>query len=332
VTHVRDGTGLRDSAHALMARGAWTELADLFDGRADEVRGQPELATMRGETYLHMGRPREGLEWLDEMLPAIERAGDRSALRRAVNIVGVAQFQLGELTAAAPCFERAIELGRQDGDDLLIARATNNLGAIANTRAQREEALGLYARAVTAYQRIGNSKGLAESYHNMAITFRDIGDLVRSDECEIRAIEFAREANNPLLIAQARLGRAEISFLNGDAAFAEVAAQRAAQDFASLTAPIHESDALRLVGVAALARRKLDLAHESLDAALELAQAHGGALNEAEILKARAEYHCVVGDRNAMRCDARAAIAIFNRLSALHDRESLADWLRRNDK
>ena len=322
---------LQDDARALRARGAWSELSALLDDHIGEVRNQPDLANLRGETYLRAGSPRESRAWFADSLAVIERRGDPSALRRAINMIGVADFQLGELDAAGPEFERALELGQQDGDDLLVARATNNLGMIANIRAQRDRALGLYSIAIAAYQRLGDVLGLAECHHNMAITFRDAGDLERADEHELRAIEFARDADNRMLLAQALLGRAEISYRNGDVAFAEAAALRAAADFASLPEPIQESDALRLVGVAALAQGKLEVAQKSLDAALRLARTQGGALNEAEILQARSALHCRAGDRKRMREDALAAIAIFERLQAHHDKEMLSDWLERSE-
>ncbi len=332
MTATYGSSGLQDSARALRASGSWSELSVLLDAHVDEVKSQPELANMRGESYLRAGSPRESRAWFAEAIPAIERRGDRSALRRAINMMGAADFQLGELEVAEPEFERAVELGQQDGDYLLVARATNNLGMIANIRAQRERALGLYAVALAAYQRLGDARGLAQSYHNIAITFRDLGDLEQADENELRAIEFARDAAYPTLVAQARLGRAELGYRKGDAAFAEAAAARVAADFASLAEPIQEADALRLVGLAALAQDKVDVANEALDHALALARRTGGALGEAEILQARAHLRLREGDRAGMRENARAAIAIFARLQAHCDETALTEWLAEHDR
>lgn len=324
-------TVLQDQARVLRERGAWNELTSLLDQHLPEVRLQPELVNLRGESYLRAGSIRESRAWFADAIPVIERRGDRSALRRAINMIGVADFQLGALEKAGPEFERAVELGQQDGDDLLVARATNNLGMIANIRAQRERALGLYSVAVAAYQRLGDVMGLAQCHHNMAITFRDAGDLESADEHELRAIEFAREAANPLLIAQARLGRAEISLRKGDAAFAEAAAERAAEQFAALPEPIQEADALRLVGVAALAQGKWDVAMSSLDEALLLSRETGGALGEAETLQARAELYMRLGDRDRMRDDAAVAIGIFRGLQATSEVQRLGAWLAEQD-
>ena len=105
---------------------------------------------MRADAELRTGHPREARQWLTSAIPTIERSGDRAALRKAVNQLGVAEVELGALDAAERVFSRALELARSDGDDLLVAHATNNMGAIANIRGRREEALTLYQLAIPA--------------------------------------------------------------------------------------------------------------------------------------------------------------------------------------
>jgi tetratricopeptide (TPR) repeat protein len=317
------------AARTHAAAGAWDEVRRLLTAHAPAALAHPELTTLRAESELRTGHPRDARAWLTEALPGVERSGDRAALRRAVNQLGVADVELGALDDAERAFEWALELAQLDCDDLLVARATNNLGAIANIRGRRDEALALYQLAVPAYQRLGNVRGLAESYHNMAITYRDLGQLARADECERRAIEYAREAASGRLVALARLGRADLSFRGGDACLAEVGARRAATDFAEIRDPIREADALRLVGAASLAQGKHDAAREALDCAIQLARAHGSALIEAEALHARAELLAVSGAPTAARADATAAAAIYARLDATAEREAVLEWMER---
>ena len=171
-----------------------------------------DSVTDHAEALLRSGRSREARDRLMAALPQIERRNDRAALRQTVNLLGAANFELGELTTATEFFHRALELGQLDGDDLLVARATNNLGAIANVRGNREQALTMYALAIAAYQRLGEARGLAAAHHNRGITFRQIGQLERADESECRAIDFAHEAGNARLLLLARIGRAEVVF------------------------------------------------------------------------------------------------------------------------
>lgn len=315
------------TARAHAQAGAWGEVRALIDERRAAAVTQPELALLYGEALVRTGFSRDARAWLGDILPAIERMGDRAALRRGTNMLGVAHFELGDLEDAEAAWARALELARYDEDDLLIARATNNLGTIENVRGRREAALSLYQLAIPAYQRLGNALGLAESFHNMAITYRDSEQLDQADEYERRAIEFAGEARSPRLTALARLGRAELSLRRGDPRLAEASARYVARAFAELGDPIREADALRLAGVASLELGQVAEAAAALDAAVGLAREHGHALNEAESLAARARLRAATGDVTGARSDGELAVVIFARLAAVAERDAVAAWL-----
>ena len=314
---------------ALAARGAWRELDAWCAANAEAVEARAELTNMHAEALLRMGRAREASERLAPAVPAAELRGDRPALRRALTLLGAADIALGELGGAEEAFSRASALAREDGDHLVIARAANNMGSIANIRGRRDEALALYRLAIPEYQRLGSAQGLAESHHNMAISFRDSGQLEAADDAERRAIDYARAAGSRWLEAAARLGRAELSFRRGDAALAEAGARRVAADFDSLGAPVPRADALRLAGAANVQLRRLDAARSLLDEALAATRAHGATLNEAETLRARAALWAALGEIDAARADAGDAAALFARLGADEEREEAEAWSSR---
>jgi len=330
VERVRFIDPLLSEARARVASGAWGDVRALLASRESEVRLQPELIALLGEAYLRTHAPRDAVSWLDRAELELRRGGDRVALRRATNLAGVARFELGELEDAESAFHGAFTLGRLDGDDLLLARATNNLGTIANIRGDRAKALTLYQLAIPAYQRLGNTKGLAESFHNIAISYRYLGQLARADEYEQQAIHFAREANVPRLLALGRLERAEISFKAGDAELAEAGARRAAQEFSDMGDKLREADALRLVGAAALAARRFATARQALDMAVALSHQLESALNEAEALFVRAQLSAAQQNTHEAGADARAAIAIYERLGASVERATVEEWIARS--
>lgn len=321
--HPREGADVLSTARDLAARGEWAALRALLASAPVHAPAGTEAALLLAEARLRLGDPAGALALLDESIPVLVRAGDRPAHRRAVNLQGAARFEMGDLAGAEESFARALELGNAEDDALLVARATNNLGAIANIRGRREAALALYQLAVPAYQRIGSAVGLAESYHNMAITYRDARQLERADEYESRAIEFAREAGSARLLAMARAGRAELSLLRGDARLADAGASRAAEEYGAIPDPVGEADALRLVGAARAARGEVTAAMRVLERALGLAHEHGSVLIEAEALRTRAELHRAVGRPGDARADAVAARAIFDRLGAAEERDAV---------
>lgn len=319
---------LLSTATALAARADWEALRAWLRDESRAVAASPELSLLLAEAELRLGHPAEARALVERVIPVLGRRGNDAALRQALNLAGAATFEIGDLEAAERWFSRALELASDEGDALLMARATNNLGAIANVRGRHEAALSLYQLAIPAYQRIGSTLGLAQSYHNMAITYRDARRLSEAEEHERRAIEFAREAGSPRMLAMARAGRAELSLMRGDAGLARAGASMAAMEYAAIPDPVGEADALRLLAAARAALGERDRALEVLDRALALAREHGSALVEAEALSARAQMHREARDRAAAGADALAALDIFTRLGAAAEREAMEALLR----
>ena len=321
---------LRVEIEKPVGSGDWIAVRDLLEAHPDAVALSGELTALYGEVLLRTGRSQAAREWLTQGLLRLERRGERVSLRRVMNLLGVSLFELGQLEEAAAILEQVAELAWSNGDDLLVAKARNNLGTIANVRGQRDKALTLYQLAVPVYQRLGSPSGLAECYHNMAITYRDSSALEQADECERRAIEFAHQAGSRRLTALARLGRAEISLRRGEVSLAEVGASHAASAFREAADPVGEGDALRLIGVARTLQGKLDLARSALETALSLTREHGAALNEAETLRALAEWAAAEGNHDVARVHASGAVMLLERLGATEDAAAMQLWIKEN--
>lgn len=314
-----------ERARELADAGAWGDVLALLEPRAATCERDGASALLYGEALIYTGNERQAVRWLRGTAPRLGEVGDKASQRRAVNMIGAACLALGELEDASGEFERALELATQSEDLLVLARATNNLGAIANMQGDHERALSHYRLALPTFQRLGQRRGLASSYHNLAITYRDLGELEESDEHELRAIEHAIEGGVPRLAAMGRVGRAEVALRRGDAAFAETTARMARDEFARLGDPQNEADASRLVGAACTAQRRFAEALDAFDRALEIAGERGHALNEAETLRDRAELY-MAQDRTADALhDARTAMAIFDRLGAVRERDALRE-------
>jgi tetratricopeptide (TPR) repeat protein len=314
-------------ARACADDGAWAQVLTLLAPRASVDARDGQSAVLYGEALMRTGEERRALAWLRSIESYLAEDADHSAYRRAVNMIGAACLALGELDAATSAFSTALDLATQADDLLVLARATNNLGNIANLQGDHERALGHYRVALPTFQRLGQRRGLASSYHNMAITFRDLEQLEEADEHERRAIEYATEAAVPRLACMGRIGRAEIALRRGDAPLAEMTARLAAQELMRLGDPQNEADARRLVGAACTAQQKYFDALESFDTALAIAKARGHALNEAETLRDRVQVRVSQGEKALAIADARAAIAIFTKLGAVAECEALKQRL-----
>lgn len=305
------------TARAAAAAGAWGDVRAHL--QRDEARAERDgaRAILLAEACLRTGDPRTATRWLDTAAPLLASAGDRPGQRRVVNMQGAAAFALGTLDAAAERFGTALEMARVDGDALLTARAINNLGAIDALRGDTAQAIAAYQLALPAYHRLGHTLGLAESWHNLAISYRSRAELDAADEAERRAIEFATESANPRLAAMAQVGRAEISLRRGDNALARANAARAATTFSAVPDYLLQADALRVEADAADRLGFPSDADASLTLAYELARTHEHRLQEAQILQTHAQIMLRRGDLTAARTLGSEALDAFGRLGSV---------------
>ncbi len=316
---------------ALRAEGEWGQLYSLLEESCPEPELAAELPLIMAEAELRTGRVQDARDRLRALVQPYEQLGDGPRLRRVMNMLGVAELESGDVPAADASLQRALELASDAGDHLVVARVTNNLGALANLRGQRERALSLYHLAVPAFQRLGSDLGLAETYHNLAITHRDLGQLDQADRCQRRAIAHARGAGNARMVAMAHVGRAELSLRRGEAAVAEAGARLGAEQYAGIPDALGEADALRLAGEARTALGNLAAAGDALDRAVELARDHGAALLEAESLEARARLNLARRDHRRAAEDAGLALALYQKLED-ERAGSMQQWLAELEK
>lgn len=315
------------TARAAALSGAWGEVRssleqDMIVTARDGVRSM-----LLGEAYLRTGDPRSASRWLDTASPLLDRAGDRPSRRKVVNMQGAAAFSLGALDIAAERFGEALALSLRDDDALLTARATNNLGAIAALHGSADGAIASYQLAIPAYQRLGNQRGLAESWHNLAIAYRMRGDLNAADDAERRAIEFATEAADVRLTAMAQVGRAEIALRRGDPLWSRATLSRALLIFSQLPDFLLEADALWLFADACDQAGLQAESDAALDRSLTLARGHGHRLQEAQALQTQAQILARRGEIARALAIGMQAREAFSQLGSVVAADEMAEFL-----
>ena len=308
-----------DAARADAGRGSWFAARDRLALVEPSLGERPDAQVLYAEALIRTGRPADATRWLATALPIVRRRDDRAGLRRSHLLSGAAGFQLGRLDEAAEHFDRAIELALADGDDLVAAQATNNLGAIADIRGDRPRALARYRAAVPAYQRLGHTLGLAETFHNMAITHREQGELADAEKLELEAVRYAQSAGDDRLAALAQLERAVIRLRQRDPEFAGAIAQQALKEFERLGLLPHQADALRVRGLTRLALGNTTEALGDLDEAIDRIGTSSNLLIEAECYRDRALILKALGRNDAARSDAARALDGFGQLGSSRD-------------
>jgi tetratricopeptide (TPR) repeat protein len=326
-TSTFDDVVLRQARERASA-GAWLEVEAMLRDVVAPVGARPERVALYAEALLRTGEPRRACDCLRAALPVLSHSPYRAAHRTALNLLGAASFALGALDEAQAAWDRALELAQQANDPLLVGRAMNNLGAVASLRGDWHHALYLYQLALPLYQRLGDMHRLAETFHNLAIVFRDLGEPASADEHEMRAIEFAQQAGAERLVLMARVGRAELALRRGDHELAAVSALAAGRASVAIGDRGTQADAWRCAGEAYTALEHHDAARRLLDEAASLAESTGQALMHAEALLASARLAKAMGDLGRARHEARRAADGFERLGARSDLARTAPLLK----
>ncbi|HEX5817895.1 MAG TPA: tetratricopeptide repeat protein [Gemmatimonadales bacterium] len=241
---------------------------------------------------------------------------DSDGRMRTANLLGALHFERGELEVAERSFAEARRLARTLDDTLLGARASNNLASVAHLRGQPELALMLYREALLGYQRLGDRRGTAETYHNLGLSFRQIAAWNDAEAATTQALRHAEIVGERSLLALAIMGRAELELERGDYDVARRELARASELAAAADDELGVAEAQRLQALLALREADAETALARAERGRVTALALGSALLAAECAAAAALALQRLGRIEAAQERRTEAMAGFERLGA----------------
>jgi tetratricopeptide (TPR) repeat protein len=305
-------------AQELADAGRYPELLTYLSKRStEELEQSPMLTLLCGIAHARLGRLALGLQWAMVAQLRARLSNDRALEVRALNVSGAIALERGGLDEATYFFTRAQEQASAANDMATVGRCANNLGIIANMRGDYTRAVGAYTRAVAAYQTVGNDRGIVESQHNLAISYREQGRLDDALQAADSAVQGAARLSDEQLEAQALAGRAEIQVARGQPDRAMQEAERALTMHRALKDAVRETEDLRiLAGALGLAGRTRD-AEAMLREVIDRATEHERPLLVATARRDLAQLLARRGDAAAGQAVALTARATFQRLGAL---------------
>ncbi|HEX7241765.1 MAG TPA: tetratricopeptide repeat protein [Longimicrobiaceae bacterium] len=306
-----------EEVRALAARREWQRIVERVSALPDGGEGEPEVAFHHADALRRVGRTGEALAISERLETPVRQRGDRRLLVNLVNLVGICLFELGRSAAAEERFGELLELAGEAGDEEFAGRACNNLGMLANVRGDRDRALAWYARAVASYQRLGYTRGLAQTHHNLGISYRDLGFDREADAHYLRAMELAASAESEDVVALAETERAVLRARGGDGALARTLALRARGRFEQIGDPLGRAEATRVLALAARADGRDDEAAAHLEEAFEAAGAASDPLLRAEVQRDRGLLLRDRGEAGAAREALADSAAGFETIGAL---------------
>jgi len=318
VTSPSDESALLAELRALAERGRHRDVLSRLERlSADTLERRTPYALLAAEAHGRLGAYAEAERWARVALLIARARGERHAELRARNYQGAIALERGDVDAAEPHFAAALELARALEDHATQARCLNNLGIVANLQGDPRGALASYQLALAAYQQAGLVRGMAETQHNIGISWRDLGDYWRALAAADEAVRLAEhQVRDEALSAQAIAGRAELHLLQGDAELAGAELARAAAAYQRLQHSVGLAEVWRLQAGVARARSDTPGATALLSRAAELARGQGSAHTLAEIERDLGAALEANGDRAGARAARERAVGLYRRLGA----------------
>jgi tetratricopeptide (TPR) repeat protein len=318
---------LLEEIRTLVARREWQRIVERVSALPDTAETEPEVAFHYADALRRIGRTSEALALAERLEAPVGQRGDRRLHTLLENLIGICLFELGRNAAAEESFAQLLELASEWGDEESVGRACNNLGMLANIRGERDRALGWYGRAVASYQRLGYTRGLAQTHHNLGISYRDLGFDREADAHYLRAMELAVAAESEDVIALAETERAVLRARGGDGELARTLALRARDRFERIGDPLGRAETVRVLALAARAEGRDDEAAAHLEEAFEAARAASDPLLRAEVQRDRGLLFRDHGDTEAAREALLDAAAHFETIGALAEATAVRSLL-----
>lgn len=318
-------------------RGAWNTAEEGFReafALAVLERNVPALVdAVRGASFV---RQQDGdFECSDELaelgITISDLHGLRASAARALNVVGINRFLVGDVREANAVWEECLERALEAGDGVLAGWTCQNLGIVASVRGELEEARTRYLECIATSTRTGETRGLVATYNNLAMLCTDLGDYAEALLYNDRGIELAERHDERPVLARLHTMRAEpLIRLN-----LHDAASAALETAEGLAAEVADDEILstifRLRATGSRLRGDLPAALTHVERALEIADGGDLKLARAEALAEWAEVLRAGGDLEPALHVVDRAVEEYRSLDAIRDVERLVrcreEWM-----
>ncbi|MCA1850680.1 MAG: tetratricopeptide repeat protein, partial [Acidobacteria bacterium] len=210
---------LAERAEPELAGAGHAEWAGRLEQEHDNIRAalqwtlerEPEtglrLAGAVWRFWTTRGHYTEGRRWLQAALEKSSRAATPARAKALIGAGGVA-WQQGDQVAAWGFYEEGLEAGREMGDKLRIAQASNGLAIVALNQDQPAAARTLLEESLKISRELGNNRLIAIALGNLGEAARLQGDLATARTLYEEGVARARQSGNmdSLTITLANLG------------------------------------------------------------------------------------------------------------------------------
>jgi tetratricopeptide (TPR) repeat protein len=313
-------TSANDPSRALrdlVAAGRFQEALQAFGTGSDEsLDREPGVLLLAAKAATRVGRLDLAATLARRALGEFTTRADADGRMQATNLLGAIAFERGAIADAEHHFGQALRLAQELDDSLVAARASNNLASVAHLQGRPDLALSLYRNAMLSYQRLGDRRGTAETYHNLGLTFRDMAALGEADDAATEAVRHASMVGERTLMALTLMGRAEVHLAKHDVRLAGSELEQARKLALEAGDELGTAEVGRLSALVALEEGRFAEANREAETARAIAAGYGSTLLQAESALASARALHALGDAAAAAERRDEARRLFESLGA----------------
>jgi tetratricopeptide (TPR) repeat protein len=310
----------------LVEAGRFRDALDAHQ-RAEPAARRPEGDLLAATAATRLGDFATSVSLAQAALEQFRARSDADGRMRSVNLLGAVAFEQGRLGEAERCFGEALDLARVVDDTRMAANASNNLASVAHLQNRPDLALSLYRTALLSYQRLGDRRGTAQTYHNLGLTFRQQRDWADAEASALQAVRHAEEVGEGALMALVVMGRAEIHLDRGEFELARQELARAERLCRTAEDEVGLAEVGRLRALLALREGKYADTVELALAARDVAARYGLLQLQAECAGVAAVGLGRLGRRKEADARRQEASGLFARLGAVRLQEELEKML-----
>jgi len=262
------------------ASAALTTLSQL-GSRVLPLGVQAQMDLLRAEAQQFLANYREQLSAANSAAEKAKSLGSNLLLARARVFQCWATMYLGSAADARPLCEEASKLNTQSGDQLGIARATNEVANAYYSQGDLNEARPLYEQAAAIAQAIGDKLDEAGALINIANIKNFQGDTVGAKKAYEDSIAAARDRGDKNGQALAQQNLAAVLYSMGDSRQGAALFEQSIKLAHEIGDKRTESLALNNLCMASLQGGELERALKSCESSLRMRSEMGDAGREA---------------------------------------------------
>ncbi len=185
-------------------------------GAADDPLGIAKATNNLGMVANVRGRHAEALTRYRLAIPAYQRAGSVAGLAETCHNLAITHRDLGDLAQADRHERRAIEYGREAGDERLLAMAQVGRADLALRREEPEVAEAGARLGARQYAAMADALGEADALRVLGVAQTLRGAFAEAGRALDRAVDLADKHGSTLLSAEAYEARADLRRREGN--------------------------------------------------------------------------------------------------------------------